>query len=299
MTNKAGVQPEILSSMAFLPARGEVIEPLYVRKGVWWHECEPAQGVYDFSIPDQWLYHSNAPGHNWILSVKNAPIWARKRPLIECSKPLNDYYDAYCDFVIALLERYQDLIWGIEFWNEPDANRFPPKYLMRHLGCWGNTELDGKRYGKFVGHVYERLKPNYQDIEFLAGALTNPSADFAKGFITKAAGRFDVLTYHSYPRYYKHNWNRPIRASNILFGLAPDKPQMITETSLLSFGPGGAAFEADQAAYFNHLLNNLDFNRVLAFIWFTLGNNGWGNSDLIYNNVRKPVYFEWENFINE
>ena len=55
----------------------------------------------------------------------------------------------------------------------------------------------------------------------------------------------------------------------------------------------GAEFEQAHADYYDHLIRNNSTIGIERFIWFTLANNEWRNSDLVSKNVPRLAWYEY------
>ncbi len=222
----------------------------------------------------------------------------------------------------------------VELWNEPDVD--PSQAFRPDLfGCWqrgrdsGNAASKsqpsyeaGAYYGHVLNSVAPAVKAMFPTVKFIAGAAFSPSTGFLPGVIDQAVKNIDVVSYHQY-----------VKTNNILcdidaFIAIQEKsfeaarlfldshggaavPILISEGAMGYGGygptavPQGTATPAPsfydcQAKFASALLTwsqeRAKDGRLLGFIWYTVGINGWDETDLLYpDKTPKPVYFGWKN----
>ncbi len=288
LTPFIGVQIEVSNASTSMP---------YLAPGSWikyrvdWSVTEAQPGVYDWTALDATLQ----PLQGWrlLLTVHNAPVWRRLVPDYPCRPIPPSQYQAYADFVNAVIDRYHPQ--AVELWNEPDGLASPD---TAHLfGCWSTPDLPhygGQRYGEMVSYVCPRVKAEHPAVTVLAAGLmlSNPlQEDFAAGIPARAC---DGLGFHFYP-----SADQDEAVWGLLQGKIGRLNQMghtnlwLTETSLLDAATPEQ--QERQAAYFDYLLTHVTGLR--AIFWFTLTGNGWRESDMVVKGSRRPVWYRYSQFL--
>jgi len=104
----------------------------WVRFDMNWFQMEPAQGQYDWTIPDRFMAKAESLGLGVFVTVAYSPQWAVAGPCDDGSEeseercmnrlPTDQAY--WTDFVTACVQRYGDTVrhWGM--WNEPNLDHF-------------------------------------------------------------------------------------------------------------------------------------------------------------------------------
>jgi hypothetical protein len=243
------------------------------------------------SNPDIYVWPNKPLTTNNIINIKGTPKWARILPDFSGSPPKPEYYVQLRKFINLLAKRYSPI--AIELFNEPDVKVTDiNSELSEYFGAWvlpGESFYQGGvRYGNFCNKIYSKEYGS----KLLAGALMmhENSLEFLHGMIA-AKFKADFLSYHCYISS-KKDFNRIFDLAIILEGLAK-LPVVVTETSLLG-DIDTPTLQEDQKNYLKYILKNLFYSNLQLVVWYTLANNGWKNSDLVYNNISKPVYEVWK-----
>jgi len=278
-----------------------------------WSEIEQERGVYDWDTQKDEDF-KKIDGRPFVLQVKNSPEWARKYPEYECSPPKREYFVDYAAFVLALIDRYDDYTdqLYIEVWNEPDVDRTLIGPYAPYFGCWGEISdpyYGGEYYGQFLATIYPMIKSERPDVTILAGALSLGGGDstaFWQGAM-KYRGNYDGVSYHAYAYYQdgqpgeeNEDWQVIKKKATHLRWLGEDAPLYVTETSLLCnpnwspcYDPGIHGFRVVQGEYLRHIIREVADWDVEFVLWYTIANNGWLNSDLVWQDEPQPAYFEY------
>jgi len=220
------------------------------------------------------LYEENAAtlaGHPQIITIKVVPEEYRLWPGFVGSPPRKDAYPELAKFVQEIVYRFNPET--IELFNEPNvlvSDAFAPECF----GAWVEDDWygGGKRYGECVKYVYEHVT----GARLLAGALMmHPnSMTFLKGAL--AAGmRPDGISYHTYIRH-ESEFGKFIENARAIRQLT-NLPLTLTETSVL--GDGSPAHIQRKIDYLYYLRDNAA-GYVNGWNWYTIGGNGWEDSDL-------------------
>lgn len=222
------------------------------------------------------------------IQIKNSPEWARVYPQYQCSPIKPEYWHLFANFVVEVVKRYEP--YAVEIWNEPETYRgdLPENYAFI-LGCWGEPGRwyeTGEELGKFMSTVYGLIKDKV-DVDIWGGALMLGNEnhwEFTQGFINRAM--YDQLSYHSYSGYspdYTHAIEKAKRLREMT-----DKPLVLSETAFQweidDRGPEWAA------EYFDYTYSKLEENGIVGMNWYTLANNGWKNTDLVWREYKRPAH---------
>jgi hypothetical protein len=221
----------------------------------------------------------------------------------------------------------------IELWNEPDAPAYQTE--PDYFGCWAkdSSKTDGTPppydagyyYAQVLNEIIPYVKGQFliagtqnSYIKFIAGAALDPRSGFLDTVIDNSINNIDVVSYHNYinttntkcdipafisqqesvftyVRNYLDNHNGssiPILISEGAMGYVPYGTQTPAPTAASSFYDCQAQFAAALLEWANTKSTSGD---LLGFVWYTLGTNGWRETDLFYgNNTPKPVYSIWK-----
>jgi hypothetical protein len=206
------------------------------------------------------LQHINASGLNSIVVMQTTGFIPNSVQTVGFSKTLAE-----------LAKSYPNVNYW-EIWNEPDI---PPLYSSYFLG--GGWE--GAAYGRFLKVV----KEGNPGLKLLFGGLAGDM-----NFLEKALAvgpNFDGLSFHAY------QWFPNLSASAVeemVQGVskATNKPLFLTETSLLARDEWQkVGFDHMKAEYLRLLYPKARELRLNSCIWFTVGGNGWMNSDLTGESI--------------
>jgi len=249
-----------------------------------WDRVEHQRGTYAW--PEAYdTTHALLGGLETIIGIKVCPPWARLW-LHAGSPPNPEFFPDLIRFIQAVQGRYHPN--AIEFFNEPDVRYSPDDPFGEFYGAWvGPTETwhqGGARYGTAVATVYPNLGS-----KLLAGALMmhEHSLEFLSG-AAEAGMKADAISYHTYVGD-PSSFSKPMEHADEIRGLLGNVPLVLSETSAVDIedSPTLRQWQAD------YLTSLISWKGVLAKIWYTLANNGWMNSDLVYNEP-KPAYFIWK-----
>ena len=253
---------------------------------VHWSDIESIEGVYNWSTIDSIV--ASVPGPMY-MSVRMTPEWARSSECtVECCPPDTDNYEDYVDFVLAVISRYDPEY--IEVWNEPDVwwwEANPGFY-----GCWGKTAQCGQDYIGLVDDVYPAVKA-VSDTMVVCGALMYRGAEseFAQGMAAANASLYcDAISFHSYPTFDQHNFEITAQRAEYLYSLFPNRPLIVSETSLLDDVVGNT-----QAEYLSWLLNTSRGASIKMVLWYTACGNGWRYGDL----CNRPAWDVFAGYFSE
>lgn len=255
----------------------------FIRLWVYWNQVELSPYNYNFEILDRKF--SLFKDYKIILSLRNAPEWNRLYPERGEGSPPNKL--EYVNFSKIIGKRYN--FYGLEIWNEPEP--LVTGELSHFIGSFSDTEEGGKIYAELVKAVYEEYKNNNLPHKIISGALaiSDKVSTFWNSAIKNNINSYsDAISFHSYPNLLL-DYSFTINNYNLINSLSPGKELLLTETSYL-YESTSTTNEAKQAEYLQYIKERLN----IIIIWYTLGRNGWRNSDLLDLDMRKkPVYYSF------
>ena len=187
-----------------------------------WDRIQPtsASPYYWQAVDESSLKNAADKGLEIIATIKYAPEWAQKVPGSFCGPIKQDALDEYARFLSALVRRYSQAPYYIQYWelgNEPDVD--PMLVGPRHVfGCWGNENdpyYGGGYYAEMLKAAYPAIKAADPRAQVLIGGLlldcdpTHPPqgkdckpAKFLEGILRNGGGDyFDIVSFHGYPLY--------------------------------------------------------------------------------------------------
>jgi hypothetical protein len=248
----------------------------FAKISIHWAIVEPLPGYYDWHYSDDKLF-----GSPLFLSLKGAPAWANANRLV-CRPPMPEYYAAQLAWMRAAIERYQPI--AVEYWNEPEATPFAPLYL----GCYGNTYAAGVQYGQDFNRIYAALKPDYPDLQFIAGGLLDVRNIFAAGMLNTITTA-DAVSFHLYQwcgqDYILDDFVAHLRTMT-------DLPLVLSETSLIYINDS-LQCQQEQVEWLRYVRNH---DGVAWSVWYNLirtSAHDWRHSTMVVDGVEKPVYGEY------
>jgi len=281
-----------------------------------WSEVEAIRGTYSWITTFDTMAATVAENRFFILNLKNAPAWARAPSTLQCYAPKVEFFDEFANFVVAAIDRYHPD--AIEIWNEPDVQ---PQAAIDNgywYGCIGNGTL----YAQILGVVYPIVKAHHPSVVVLGGALmlgetqhkftedflaytiASPITKYNQSYpvpapklsLTSSIHPFDGVSYHAYITYPSTNFDYVFGKADYLATLT-DKQLWVTETALLCQTDCGTTFKNSQTNYLTHVYSNAYSHGLNGLLWYSLANNGWLNSDLVAKDVKKPVWYEYCDFL--
>ena len=317
-----GVQITNLSSIQTL-SRAKEANVYWVRYHAFaWDKIEPVRTnppTYNWAAVDEaGLQAAYAKGLTVIAIVQFTPSWAQKYPGSFCGPIRQDSLDEYAQFLTALVNRYKDAPYNIQYWemgNEPDA---PIADNRNIFGCWGLTHdwwYGGGTYGEMLRSAYPAIKAVDPSAQVLIGGLLlhSPNTEesrFFRGIVASGAGdSFDMVSFHAYPQYrpQHYDWEDVygwpgglvagkvdyLRQTMAAYGL--DKPLIQTEAGLICPAAYGCtpteSFLQAQAGYVPRLHTRNIALGLLGTVWYTLEGPGWENGGLLNaDGSPKPAY---------
>jgi hypothetical protein len=190
-----------------------------------WDTIEPIKTTpptYEWDqVDERTLELSAANGMQVIATVRFAPQWARQLPDFACSPITESAFEAYAQFLNALVKRYSQPPFNVKYWelgNEPDVPPLEQYAPAQVFGCWGDPQDDyygGSYYAEMLKWAYPAIKTADPRAQVLIGGLlldcdpTHPPvgkdckpAKFLEGILRNGGGNyFDIVSFHGYPQY--------------------------------------------------------------------------------------------------
>lgn len=130
----------------------------WVKVRVDWRTLESVEGQADYDQLDPIVEALDEAGLNILLTITNAPAWARSTD--EENGPPDDLTD-YSTFVNALAERYQGVVDAYQIWDEPN--------LRRNWNC--NRRMCDTDYVEMLRLAYDAVKIADEDAIVVTAGL--------------------------------------------------------------------------------------------------------------------------------
>jgi len=188
-----------------------------------WSNIEPIRSdppTYKWDVVNETaLQNINNQNLSTLAIIYNTPTWAQKISGKTCSPIAQEDFEAFSQFIKALVTRYGFSDYQVKYWefiNEPDAAWTAVGYES-FFGCWGDSSdleyYGGDDYAQMLKVGYQAVKsidPNGQVV--LGGLLLDcdpdqpilgkycPQGNFLKGVMSNGGGDyFDIANFHAYP----------------------------------------------------------------------------------------------------
>ncbi len=129
--------------------RGQVMDAAqelgvtWIKQEISWAAMEPTQGSINWETLDAVVTDVRNRGFFLLLSVRNAPDWARTTT--EGNGPPDDYAD-FAQFMGAVAARYQGQGIAYEIWSEQNLQR-----------AWNGAPLNAADYVEMLSQAYEAI----------------------------------------------------------------------------------------------------------------------------------------------
>jgi hypothetical protein len=137
----------------------------WVKQQVEWFRFEPSKGTHHFGALDPIVGAATGAGVKVLLSVVNAPSWARPGGDLSVGGPPNNPQD-FADFLGALAGKYcGSSVGAIEVWNEQNLHYE-----------WGNQAIQPAAYMNLLKPSYNAIKAACPSMIVISGAPTPTGA---------------------------------------------------------------------------------------------------------------------------
>jgi hypothetical protein len=250
-----------------------------------WSDINTSQGVYDWSVFDQWMGNITAGGQDLLYDVYSTPSWASTDPSANCNStgaatggcyPPNDLNsdgtgtDQHLkDFVTALVKHAGvGKIHFIEIWNEPNI-----------VHNWYGTEAQLVRMAKDVSATAKALDPKIQvnSPPETGDGTSSFQMTWIGGFFAAGGGQYvDNVDFHCYAWKPEDLATRiaNLRTQMLSYG-QQNKPVFCTEGS---WGVFDNLTDQDQQAAFLARQYLIEIsNQVARFYWYSWDTPNSGN----------------------
>ncbi|MCI0709481.1 MAG: LysM peptidoglycan-binding domain-containing protein, partial [Chloroflexi bacterium] len=129
----------------------------WIKQEVDWSVIEPVQGNIVWTDLDEIINLANANNLNLMLTLKNAPDWARSNT--ENAGPPDDYA-AFAAFAGSIAGRYVGSVNAYEVWDEPNV-----------ASNWTGKPLNGASYVELLSAAYTAIKTADPNAVVVSGGL--------------------------------------------------------------------------------------------------------------------------------
>jgi hypothetical protein len=247
-----------------------------------WARVEPAPGVFDFSLLDQYVSLAAAHGVQIIYVLGNTPTWASQDPTVVgnehipgASAPPSNVQD-WQTFVQAVATRYRGRILAYEVWNEANLSSY-----------WTGSLGDMLQLTQIAFQTIKQIDP--------AAAVLAPSVvgggglSYTNDFLSQGGDHFtDAIPYHLYDTSLLPEEALPYFERVVSLAQQWSKPLWDTETG---FGPWGTfSSEQDAAAFVARTLILQSALGVTHIVWYAWDDRGpWVHLFMTESDLRTPT----------
>jgi polysaccharide biosynthesis protein PslG len=238
--------------------------------GTTWFNINTAEGVYDWSVLDEWLAAAGSNHNNEALyTFGGVPQWASSKPNDPTCRPQPGACDAprdlnpdgtgtdrlWKDFITALVQHNQNSqtarIRYWEMWNEPHNNFF-----------WNGTYLQLVRMVADAYSIIKTADPDAVVLSVTVGWSAKASMTWFKGYIAAGGGRYiDKISCHGYAKQDGGKYGPP---ENIVTYLVPYR------SSLAALGLGSTQIWDTEANWGQGLLTDRDMQAAWVARFYLL-----------------------------
>jgi len=296
-----------------------------------WRLLQPTEGA-----PIDWtqladfedeLRAIKAQGFTPMVIVDDHPEWATVEAYGAdgwrswCAAIRPDKYEAFAQFVRALVARYKVDEFDVHYWelgNEPDVDPILVR-AASPFGCWGDIDdpyYGGEAYGQMLKVVTPAIRAEDPGARVVLGGLlldtpltTDPNLGrpelFLEGILRAgAADAFDIVAFHAYPSYtgekkdydlYAGSWTdwggrapgKAVFLRQTMDRYGVDKPLFLNETALgcppylAACDPPDLQFFQVQASLVTRSFVRGIGDGIIGFVWYTLDGPGWRYTNLM------------------
>jgi hypothetical protein len=152
--------------------------------------------------------------------------------------------------------------------------------------------LSAREYANLLNTVYPVIKQVSPNTIIIAGALMRPDNGWWELVNTFAPNSYDAISFHYYHRWPYVSISDTCKQAEYLAQFSDNV--YLTETAIRCSGNCDAIFLQGQVSYFQSLYTS---NCIDMFSWYTLANNYWDNTDMIYDSIKRPAWYEYERML--
>lgn len=243
----------------------------WVKQEISWATFEPTKGNINFDDIDTVIDALDGAGFNIMLTVYDAPDWARGAT--EENGPPTDNQD-FANFMTVLASRYAGRVDAYEIWKEPNLRR----------------EWNGKTYGKplsAAGYV-DLLRAGFTAVKAADSAAVVVSAGLAPTGLDSADNAISDRNFLR--QMYQagvHNVADAIGVHPFGFGNPPDSTCCETNPQITGWDDHPSFFFQNTLQDYRAIMG--EFNDSGRFLWVT--EFGWGSSENLPGDVNPNLGF--------
>ena len=138
----------------------------WVKLSMRWDTVEPTQGNYDWTLWDSVLADYGDAGIKVLLTISDAPDWARPADDDKNVEGLPEDPATYAAFVSQVAERYGGKVQAIEIWDEQNL----------YYAVGGVGRVDPATYVQLLHQAYPAIKAVDPNITVVSGGMTPTGA---------------------------------------------------------------------------------------------------------------------------
>lgn len=231
----------------------------WVKQTADWKSIEKTQGTRDYAALDAAISAYNAAGLKILVTITNAPDWARTTQNED--GPPNDL-NTFSAFVTDIATRYKGKVQAYEIWNEPNLRR-----------NWNGKQLGGSSY-------IELLRLAYAAIKSIDGSVTIVSAGLSPTGFNDGVNAIDDRVF------LRQEYSAGLTAFADAVGAHPSGWANPPDATCCQPSPGVTGWYNSRSFYFRDTLN--DYRQIMKtnrdngkFIWVTAF--GWGSAEGVAN----------------
>ena len=246
-----------------------------------WAHVEPAPGVFDFSLLDQYVALAQQHNVTIVYVAGNTPEWAAQNPnsvgtegLRGCNSPPSNVQD-WQNYIQALVTRYKGRIQAYELWNEANLS-----------GYWTG---DVNQMLQLVQAAYGTIKRIDPSAIVLAPSLVAGSGiNWLSKFLSNDGAKFtDAIPYHLYD-----TAKAPEQAVSFyeqVISLAQQWGKTIWDTEV-GWGPWGTFTDTESASFLARTFILQSAAGVTHIIWYAWDDRGpWVHLFLVESDLQTPT----------
>lgn len=248
----------------------------WVKQIASWRTIEATQGSPDYSALDSAVNAYNAAGLKVLLTLTNAPDWARTTP--QEDGPPTDF-GTFATFATNIATHYKGKVQAYEIWNEPNLRR-----------NWNGRPLSAASYVEMLRRAYAAIK----GVD--GGALVISAGLSPTGFNDGVNAVDDRL-------FLRQAYIAGLAVDADAIGAHPNGWANPPDSTCCQASPGVTGWFNNRSFYFRDTLN--DYRQIMKdrgdsnkFIWVTAF--GWGaNEGVAADNTVSETSFGFVKFTSK
>jgi LysM repeat protein len=225
----------------------------WIKQEVSWAEIEPENNVFVLEVLDEIVQLAEANGLNLMLTITDAPDWARS-VTTDAGPPANNA--DFADALNTLTIRYKDAVDAWEIWHEPNL-----------AVNWNGGVLGGANYVELLRVAYEVIKSN------------DPNAVVVSAGLAPTGPRDGAIDDRTFLRQMYENglkqFSDAIGAQPFGWANPPDSVCCRNNPDVQGWDDHPSFFFLNTLQDYRNIMNEFDDSG--KFIWAT--QFGWGSAD--------------------